>query len=122
MKALSVKQPWASLIAAGVKTIETRTWRTDYRGPLLICSSKIPAPTAGSDPGPCGVALCIADVIDCRPMTEADVAAACVSLYAGAWAWILTNVRLVEPIPVRGQVKFFDVADGLINLLNRNAA
>lgn len=37
--ALSLWQPWASLIATGAKTIETRGWRTDYRGPLLICSS-----------------------------------------------------------------------------------
>lgn len=39
MKALSVKQPYADLIACGRKTIETRTWKTNYRGPLLICSS-----------------------------------------------------------------------------------
>jgi hypothetical protein len=36
MKALSIRQPWAHLIANGIKTIENRTWRTDYRGPLLI--------------------------------------------------------------------------------------
>lgn len=35
-RALSVRQPWASLIAAGRKSIEIRTWRTDYRGPLAI--------------------------------------------------------------------------------------
>jgi hypothetical protein len=36
MKALSLWQPWASLIALGVKTIETRGWATKYRGPLAI--------------------------------------------------------------------------------------
>lgn len=36
MKALTIRQPWASLIAAGVKTIETRSWSTRYRGPLAI--------------------------------------------------------------------------------------
>lgn len=35
-RALTIRQPWASLIALGVKTIETRSWRTDYRGPLVI--------------------------------------------------------------------------------------
>lgn len=30
MKALPVKQPWANMIATGEKTIETRTWPTDY--------------------------------------------------------------------------------------------
>ncbi len=38
MKALSVRQPWAALIVAGLKTIETRTWPTKYREPVLICS------------------------------------------------------------------------------------
>lgn len=36
MKALTLRQPWASLVALGVKTIETRGWSTSYRGPLAI--------------------------------------------------------------------------------------
>lgn len=40
MKALSLWQPWASLMQIGAKTIETRSWYTNYRGPLLICSTK----------------------------------------------------------------------------------
>lgn len=36
MKALTLWQPWASLVALGVKTIETRSWLTKYRGPLAI--------------------------------------------------------------------------------------
>jgi hypothetical protein len=36
MKALSLYQPYASLIAIGAKTIETRHWATKYRGPLAI--------------------------------------------------------------------------------------
>ena len=36
MKALTLHQPWATLIALGVKTIETRSWRTNYRGPIAI--------------------------------------------------------------------------------------
>ena len=39
MKTLSVKQPFASLICGGVKTVENRTWTTDYRGRLLIHAS-----------------------------------------------------------------------------------
>ena len=43
MKALTVWQPWASLIALGVKTIETRSWHTSYRGPLAIhAASRVP--------------------------------------------------------------------------------
>ena len=40
MKALSLLQPWATLVVMGVKQIETRSWSTAYRGPLLIHPSK----------------------------------------------------------------------------------
>ena len=40
IKALSLWQPWASLIAMGAKKYETRSWSTNYRGPLLICAAK----------------------------------------------------------------------------------
>lgn len=36
MKTITLHQPWASLVALGVKTIETRSWSTTYRGPLAI--------------------------------------------------------------------------------------
>lgn len=37
--ALSVKQPWASLICYGIKDVENRTWQTNYRGRLYIVAS-----------------------------------------------------------------------------------
>lgn len=40
MKAISILQPWATLIAVGAKQIETRSWLTKYRGPLAIHASK----------------------------------------------------------------------------------
>jgi hypothetical protein len=40
MKVLSVRQPFASLICAGIKTVENRTWKTPYRGDILIHASK----------------------------------------------------------------------------------
>jgi hypothetical protein len=40
MKAISITQPWATLIAQGAKRIETRSWKTSYRGPLAIHASK----------------------------------------------------------------------------------
>ena len=40
MKAISLWQPWATLIAIGAKRIETRSWYTNYRGPLAIHASK----------------------------------------------------------------------------------
>ena len=36
MKVLTLKQPWASLVANGYKVYEFRTWKTKYRGELLI--------------------------------------------------------------------------------------
>ncbi len=39
MKAISLLQPWASLVVMGVKTIETRSWGTKHRGPILIHAS-----------------------------------------------------------------------------------
>lgn len=40
MKALTLTQPWATLVAIGAKKIETRGWKTDYRGPLAIHAAK----------------------------------------------------------------------------------
>lgn len=36
MKVLTLTQPWATLVAIGAKRVETRSWETLYRGPLLI--------------------------------------------------------------------------------------
>lgn len=40
MKVISLLEPWASLIKENVKYIETRSWKTNYRGELYIHSSK----------------------------------------------------------------------------------
>lgn len=66
MKALTIRQPWASLVAVGAKTIETRGFATSYRGPLLIHAGKNP-PEAGSRVGHYGIGhhrLTYADHID----------------------------------------------------------
>ena len=47
MKVLTIKQPWASLIVDGIKDIENRTWKTNYRGRILIHSSNIPFKFSG---------------------------------------------------------------------------
>ena len=115
MKALSVKPPWSGLIACGVKTIETRTWRTEYRGDLLICSSKsidrnVPPSLFVSDE--CfkrGVAICIVNVVTCVPMTDGHVKEACCQVYDGAWAWILEDIRIVKNVPVKGGLSIFNV-------------
>jgi activating signal cointegrator 1 len=40
MKTITLHQPWATLVVIGAKTIETRSWSTDWRGPLAIHASK----------------------------------------------------------------------------------
>lgn len=108
IKAISLHQPWANLVASGEKTIETRTWKTSYRGPLLICSSKIP--TCGLPSSQLGVALCVVDLLDCRPMTRADECDALCELYPGAYAWVLGNpTPITNPFRVRGRQRIFEI-------------
>jgi len=103
MKALSIKQPWGNMIVSGEKTIETRKWKTDYRGILLLCSAREP------DIAPAGCALAVAQLVDCRPMSVLDEPAARCRKYEGAFAWILEDIRPIKPFPVRGELRLFDV-------------
>jgi hypothetical protein len=103
LKALSIKQPWANLIATGEKTIETRLWATSYRGQVLLLSSKQPKIA------PAGCAVALAELVDCRPMTKRDETAARCLLYPEAVAWVLSNVKALEPFPMKGQLGLFDV-------------
>lgn len=102
MKALSVRQPWANLIASGQKSIETRTWATDYRGELLIVSSKQPKIE------PAGFAIAVVRLVDCRFMTLSDEGAAMCSIYKRAVAWVLAEIRPIQPLLVKGQLGIFD--------------
>ena len=116
MKALSVREPWISLIAEGNKTIETRTWNTNYRGPLLLVGSKNPS-------GPyAGKAACVVEVVDCHPMLESDNEAACCEVYPKAHSWVLGNIRRVKPFPVKGKLSFYEVSDDQITYLNEGDA
>jgi len=72
MKTLTLYEPWATLIRMGRKTIETRSWGTDYRGPLAIHAGKQKPDIwacgeFGLDPKAmhCGEILCIVNMIAC---------------------------------------------------------
>ena len=113
MTALCVKQPWAELIASGRKTIETRTWDSDYRGPLLIVASKKPDDAAlhafpNVRTWPRGEAIATATVANVRPMREEDEEAACCGWHPTLYAWELTNITRISPFPVRGRLGLFD--------------
>ena len=93
-RTLTNRQPWASLIALGVKTIETRSWRTDHRGPLVIHAGKAEpsldnmrpvvdnfdtwrtwyaaglAPGAAVQPGPLGAVVAVVDLVDVVPIVD----------------------------------------------------
>lgn len=115
MKALSLRQPYASFIAVGRKTIETRTWQTNYRGPLLIVSSKgkiykdVPHSGLFNLKLEFGKALATVELIDCRPMKVEDGWAAMCSWMPGLYAWVLSNIKKIDPFPVKGQLKLFEV-------------
>jgi hypothetical protein len=73
-RAISLRQPWASLIVYGLKTVEIRTWQTDYRGPLLIHASKTVDEDAMlrfkiQDP-PKGCLIGTVELIDVEPITK----------------------------------------------------
>ncbi len=126
MKAISLWQPWASAIAyrpehteilralkiTAQKTIETRKWYTRYRGDLVICSTKNP-----KVPGlPMGMAVCIVKLADCRRMKKSDELAAQCGFEPGRYAWILENIRPIEPFPQKGAQGFFEVDVGTLPL------
>ncbi len=106
MRALSVKQPYAELIARGEKTREYRRQNLKHRGPLLIVASKTPegGAFAGTGISPKSVvyghAVCVVDVVD---VEEED----------GQFAYVLANPRRVAPTPVSGSIAIFHVDDAL---------
>jgi hypothetical protein len=103
MTALSVHPKWANLIRRGKKTIELRTWTTNHRGPLLICATKNP-------PGPnAGHAVCVVNLVDVRPMRPHDRIFACNGYEPSLYAWLFLGLKVIEPFPVRGQQKLFEV-------------
>lgn len=118
MKAISLKQPWANWVALGLKTLETRTWSTKYRGPLLICASnnydlgaalvgKLHGrPTSGQ---PTGMAIAQCELVDCRPMTSLDEEKALYTYEPGRFVFVLANIKPISPFGVKGKLGIFDV-------------
>lgn len=108
IKALSVRQPFASQIAIGEKSIEWRSKPFNYRGPVVICASK--TVIFELDNGQrlhVGVALCVVNMVSCRLMRKEDLAAACCEDWTGpvtGYAWELEDPQEVEPVPVTGIV------------------
>lgn len=137
MKALSLWQPWATLMALGSKRIETRSWSTKYRGPLAIHAAKRFTRTerelcglepfagvlsAGGyddlDDLPLGALVAVVDLVDIVPTDPTLFGAIRTELgehelsfgnYGpGRFAWKTENCRrLDDPVPWRGAQGLF---------------
>jgi hypothetical protein len=131
MKALTLWQPWASAIACGAKQIETRSWTTNYRGPIAIHASKrwnddlaatyadlheafpyfdelLRAGREFLPPLPFWAVIATANLHDVLPVDSLrdellPLELALGDYSAGRFGWVLNNVRkLQNPIPARG--------------------
>ena len=104
MKALSIHPMYAAAIAIGEKPEEYRTWKTPYRGDLLICASQY---NDGWE-FPRGYALCVVEMYDIKWSDKYD-----------CYAWQLRNIRPVMPFKVKGKLHLYDVEDKLIKYVNK---
>ena len=123
IKALSVRQPWANMLVYGHKSIEIRTWRTNYRGRLLICAAK--KIDSDADIGfflrardmydPRGVAVGTTELVDVRPLVREDYLAGMFKEEAfdknhKLLAWVMERPKRFEvPFAVKGQLSLFNV-------------
>lgn len=115
MKAISIRHPWAWLIVNGYKDIENRSWRTKYRGQVLIHASQgvkkseyerakeltdllgITLPTSFETGGIVGVAT----ITDCVEQSESP-------WFFGEKGFVLTDARPIEFIQMKGKLSFFE--------------
>lgn len=106
MKALSIHPYYASAIVTGNKSIECRSWKTDYRGDLLICSTaKKYHDTIPSH------ALGVVTLKDIIPFEKKHLKPALMlpQDYApNMYAWILEYNRIIKPIPVKGKLSLWN--------------
>ncbi len=117
MKALSLKQPWAELIVSGKKTIETRKWKTNFRGEFFIHSSK------NSDLEYCdeinlkdlvtGCLIGKAELVDVKEYKskeefDKDYNKHFAKIFV-RYGFRLKNNHRIKPIPLKGKLNFFEV-------------
>lgn len=98
MKALSVRGDYIMDMIAGKKKIEYRTWKTNYRGPLLMCSTANKVVCAAA-----GYAICVMNLTDIQYSSWEDL-----------YYWHIKLADVIEPIHVKGRLKLFNVDDDLI--------
>ena len=121
MKVLSIKEPWASLIMNGTKKIETRSWKTKYRGEIYIHASSSKAKITKSEVYElikdmnfkCGYIICKCNLVDCIYMTDEYVndmktnhyeEYICGHYEVGRYAGSVEDVKVIEPIEAKGKL------------------
>lgn len=132
MKAISILQPWASLIVCGAKDVENRTWTTAHRGPLAICAGKahdkVSHETAkktieGLEVGSAyglnyeeatlriwtSDAACHGGLVGVVDLVDIVRDSASPWAVASCFHWILANPRVVPFVAVKGRLGLFDV-------------
>jgi hypothetical protein len=132
MRALTIHQPWASLIAAGLKTIETRAWATKHRGQIVIHAGQQAAQVpmvsmrlwAAAMDGqqergvkewtllPTGAAVAVAQLVDCVPMVHTTQPRNGHCLVVGDRRLILHGEPTVPGRDVSDQLPFGDFTSG----------
>ena len=125
MKAITIKQPFASLIAAGLKEYEFRTWKTSYRGKVLIHAGKVADGKAMKKfacyelDDPRGLIIAKADLTDCIWVDDAfrnELRNQNALVYSGiiddptweGYAFRLENIERVDPVSVRGMLGLWE--------------
>lgn len=135
MKAISVRQPYATLIMLGLKQIETKTTNTKFRGTIMIHASATMGPREravalreGFDPDalPRGVLLGSVQIVDAKPVEELnpDSTERSVGDYSpGRWGWTLANPRaLITLLACKGALSFWKVPAEVMTLVQEQIA
>ena len=93
------------MIASGKKTIEVRSWQTAYRGDILLTASNV-----NEDGCIPGHAILIACLDDITVLKRKDLKKACMDSLPKEknYAWHLSNIRLVKPVPVKGKLHLWE--------------
>lgn len=129
IKALTICQPYASLIADGQKRIENRTWSTTYRGWLAIHAGTSKSYLRGEPIPygmPFGAVVAIAYLSHLFRLTEDNYVwckrqgSAYENHAEGPYCWVLSEVvALQEPITMRGARGLFDPTPEVMRVLRR---
>lgn len=127
MKVISIKEPFATLIKDKFKKIETRSFKTNYRGEIYIhvsgktfakefLNNKYVIELSKNITPSYGYIICKANLIDCIYMDEEFLAKIKkdkqeynLGLYEkGRYAWILSDINPIKPIKANGKLNIWN--------------